>query len=76
MTDGTKVSVECKTMVEEWREASTPSGRVKTRVQCSGLCIGDITDKDLTCNKCGTVKANPYYNPSADSVHTRKKVEY
>jgi hypothetical protein len=64
-------------MVEEWRDAPTPSGRVKTRVQCSGLCVGSIHDKTLTCNQCGTVKENPYYRPAtAEPIHEQKKVEY
>lgn len=76
MTGKTPVSVECGAMVEEKREAPTPSGFVKTRVQCRGRAVGDVTDRELVCNQCGTTKPNPHYQPSTEPIHVKKNVEY
>ena len=72
----TPVNVECGAMVIEKREAPSPSGFTQTRVQCRGLAVGDVSDKTLTCKQCGNTKANPYYEPSTEPVHVKKKVDY
>ena len=76
MGNETPVSVECGTMVVEQREHPGPSGFTNVRVQCRGLAIGNVTDKELVCNQCKAKKPNPYYVPETEPVHVKKKVDY